>query len=296
MVQPFVPSDTAKLQLTCRGDDFLNCFNFMHDTDPTQGYVEYVDQATADSLGMIQINPDQSVRLGSIVGQRSPAKSIRLESKQTFQTGIFVIDIAHMPTGLSTWPAWWLFGSNPVWPNSGEIDIIETVNGGPAVSTLHTSAECSMPTVPGISNGGNCNAAEGHDGCGVPAPPDSGSAAFNSGGGGVFAMRWTEQGISMWFFARGQVPFDHGSDDPNLDSWGQPYVTLPTGEGSSCSASHFKNMQFVLNLDFCGVWAGNVFPGGLAACEGYVSDPNNIEALAEAYWSVNYIKVFAAAA
>jgi hypothetical protein len=35
----------------------------------------------------------------------------------------------------------------------------------------------------------------------------------------------------------------------------------------------------VINLDFCGDWAGSVFPGGEKACEAFVTDPANIDKL-----------------
>ena len=36
-----------------------------------------------------------------------------------------VIDLAHMPTGCATWPAYWMNSGKGKWPMFGEIDIIE---------------------------------------------------------------------------------------------------------------------------------------------------------------------------
>ena len=44
---------------------------------------------------------------------------MRLESKTLFNGGVFLADVAHMPTGCGTWPAWWTYGPN--WPTNGEI-------------------------------------------------------------------------------------------------------------------------------------------------------------------------------
>ena len=44
-------------------------------------------------------------------------------------------------------------------------------------------------------------------------------------------------------------------------------------------AVHPGDHVLVINLDFCGDWAGSVFPGGEEACVGYVKDPNNIPKL-----------------
>lgn len=45
--------------------------------------------------------------------------SVRIESKINYNHGLFVLDIAHMPFGCGTWPAFWLVG--PDWPNNGEV-------------------------------------------------------------------------------------------------------------------------------------------------------------------------------
>lgn len=54
---------------------------------------------------------------------------------------------------------------------------------------------------------------------------------FNSQGGGVYAMKWDDQGISVWSFYRSAVPVDitsGGSPDPS--GWGLPAAQLsPTG-------------------------------------------------------------------
>lgn len=289
-------SSNGSLLLACEGSTFSECWEFFTDTDPTYGYVDYVSYDEAESLGIYNVTTDGAVYLGSIVGQGSPAKSIRLQAKLTFSAGVlFVIDIEHMPTGYGTWPAWWSMG--PDWPTEGEIDTIEAVEVDSSIySTLHTSSGCSESTVPGISNGGWCNTGDGCDGCGVSGPDNSSGAGFNELGGGVFATHWTDAGISMWYFPRGSIPQDIIIGDPQPSNWSDPYVTFPLGD--SCSSDFFQNQQMVINLDFCGSWAGAVFPslngweGGTDACEGYVRDANNIENLKDAYWLIKYVKVF----
>lgn len=289
---PIHESVRAPVQLTCEGESFLSCWTFFTEADPTHGDVQYVSEEEAKSLGLFQIN-DGVVHLGSLVGQNGPAKSIRLQSANRFgESHIFVIDIKHMPTGLGTWPAWWSYG--PDWPNNGEIDTIETVNIEEHVqSTLHTSYGCRMPMVPGLFNP-DCNSADAHDGCGLDGPSNSGGPPFNAAGGGVFATQWTSTGIKMWFWKRADIPSDITSDAPDSTSWGEPYVFFPFGE--NCPSSHFKDHVLTINLDFCGDWAGNVFPGGLAKCVEFIQDPANVDQLKDAYWDINYVKVFAAEA
>lgn len=280
----------SAVQLSCSGEGFLDCWTFFTKADPTHGYIQYVSQREAMQLGLYSLR-DGAVRLGSLVGQNRPVKAVRLQSKMRFYAGhLFVIDIKHMPTGGGTWPAWWAYG--PGWPNKGEIDIIETVNTEQdAQSTLHTSPGCSMPSFSGLFNP-NCNAGGATEGCGRHGPPGSGGSAFNQNGGGVFATKWTSSGIKMWFFPRNQIPADLTSEKPDSTRWGEPYVTFPFGP--RCPPYHFENMVLVINLDFCGDWAGNVYPGGRNVCMAYVKNPANTKALSEAFWEINYVKVFAA--
>eukprot|EP00931_Biecheleriopsis_adriatica_P057008 TRINITY_DN3380_c0_g1_i1.p1 TRINITY_DN3380_c0_g1~~TRINITY_DN3380_c0_g1_i1.p1 ORF type:complete len:392 (+),score=52.11 TRINITY_DN3380_c0_g1_i1:72-1247(+) len=298
------------LQLDCSGEDFIDCFNFFTGPDPTDGYVDYVDRAEAEDMNIYEVTADGSVRLGSIVGARAPAKSIRLQSKHHFGPGyVFVIDLEHIPTGMGTWPAWWAAG--PHWPDNGEIDTIESVHTDTAIfTTLHTSPGCSQAEVQEISYEGDCNSGDGTDGCGVTGPPNSlstgghkffppgpvpgGTAgeAFNSHGGGVFATRWTDKGVDIWYFPRDSIPDDlQKNDSIDAESWGAPYVKFPFGR--NCPSSHFGDLQMVINLDFCGSWAGSTFPGGAAACKGYVGDSANVNALKEAYWLIRSVRVFA---
>lgn len=134
----------------------------------------------------------------------------------------------------------------------------------------------------------NCNAGNGNEGCGLDGPAGSGGSVFNENGGGVFATQWTTSGIKMWFFRRDQIPADITSEKPDSATWGKPYVTFPFG--SDCPSYHFDDMVLVINLDFCGDWAGSDFPGGSTACVDYVKDPANANALSEAYWEIDYVK------
>ncbi len=282
-------NQTSRLQILCQGDHFLDCWNFFTTADPTHGYVQYVSKDEAAQLGLFRVTQTSSVYLGSLVGQNAPVKSIRLQSNNRFSEGhIFVIDIQHMPTGSGTWPAWWSYGPN--WPNNGEIDTIETVNIEDVVhQTLHTSYGCFM-NIPSIFDP-NCNSDDAHNGCGLHGPSNSGGPAFNAANGGVFATKWTSEGIKMWVFPRNQIPQDLTDNEPDSATWGNPWAFFPFGD--NCPSTHFSDHVLVINLDFCGDWAGSVFDGGEQACEAFVKDPANIDSLKDAFWEINYVKVFA---
>ena len=97
--------------------------------------------------GYVTINSNNSVKIACdcwSVSTGSGRGSVRITSYGTWDYGLFIADLEHMPEGCGTWPAWWLVG--PDWPNGGEIDIIEGVNNQIYdQSTLHTSSGCTMP-------------------------------------------------------------------------------------------------------------------------------------------------------
>ena len=51
--------------------------------------------------------------------------SVRISSLTAYNDSVIVLDLAHMPAGCATWPAFWTLSQQGPWPNGGEIDIIE---------------------------------------------------------------------------------------------------------------------------------------------------------------------------
>lgn len=278
-------SDSAEVQhvlLKCEGEGFFDCFNFYDREDPTMGFVNYVPRAEAMRFNLLgnSFHGTKAVTLATFTGIGMPAKTLRLESQQ-FNQGLFVMDVVHVPTGLGTWPSFWLHGDN--WPEDGELDIFEAVNtGNESKTSIHASAGCAMPNVPGIDNGG---AAMGKDGAGVWGLPAG--EALNDAGGGYFATWWSVRGFAVYFFPRaGPAPPDISSDAPDPRKWPRPWRFFPFS--AECPAAHFKDMRLTLNTAFCGEWAGRDFPGGWDACKEHVSATVN----QEAFWAINSVKVF----
>jgi len=306
-------SYTITPKITYQGASFFSQFNFETADDPTHGFVNYVNQTVATSQKLISVNSDGSVRIGTDTTNVATGRgrnSVRLSSQAIFNAGSLIIaDIVHMPTGCGTWPAFWTVGPN--WPNSGEIDIIEGVNNANAdASTLHTSDGCSMNTSlagqftgswGGDMYGGkssNCyvNAPNqwGNAGCGITGATGSYGAPFNTQKGGVYATLWTSSEISVYFFPRASIPTDIKLKCPDPTKWGNPVAKFQLGPGSNCPSSHFANHQIVINLTFCGDWAGSVFasncPSITQSCIDYVS--KNPAVFQEAYWLFNSITVY----
>jgi len=293
-------TQTYQIQDSYDATNFFDGFEFFSGPDPTEGFVRYQTalEANDSSLagfanGGVFLGVDSS---SSDVGQPGRA-STRVNTKKTYTRGLFVADIAHMPSSTcGVWAAFWSFGDN--WPSAGEIDIIEGVNRDTSTSfTLHTSSGCTFQSQ------GNCNApGDGTKGCTQPGfnNPLSYGSGFNSIGGGVFATEWTSDAIRMWFFPRtGSIPTDLTSGNPSPANWGTPAAEFSGGGGGSGNCdidSHFQSHRLVFNTALCGQWAGKVFSqdsqcASLAnTCEEFVSQ--NPAAFKEAYWLINSVKVY----
>jgi hypothetical protein len=86
---------------------FFDMFNFEAVADPTHGFVEYVDQATARSMGLISTNQGYA-QFGADHSNVAPSgrSSIRLQSKAVYTHGLFVADFEHVPGSVcGSWPA-----------------------------------------------------------------------------------------------------------------------------------------------------------------------------------------------
>ncbi|EDU50880.1 1,3(4)-beta-glucanase [Pyrenophora tritici-repentis Pt-1C-BFP] len=284
--------------------DFYGGFNFFTGPDPTSGFVKYVDQATAKQTNLINSSSTKAVSWGVDHTNQTPngRPSIRMESKKRYDSGLIVIDVAHMPFGCGTWPAFWTVGPN--WPKMGEIDIIEGVNEQTNNGmTLHTGPGCKIGPDTSLFSGSittkNCDVgAEDQSknaGCSIKHPStQSYGAGLNAAGGGVFATQWTDKAISMYFFPRNAIPKDVLGKSPDPSGWGKPAAKF---QGGCDIKSMFKQQQIVFDTTFCGQWAGekSVWNNGTCGqkaptCEEWVQ--KNPEAFAEAYWTVNALKVY----
>ncbi|KAM0712349.1 hypothetical protein Q7P37_011444 [Cladosporium fusiforme] len=282
--------------------NFFDQFQFYNDSDPTHGFVDYVQRDSAESAGLINNNYGK-VYMGvdhTNVASKRGRPAVRIESTKTYDNGLVVIDIEHMPGGIcGTWPAFWMFGPN--WPKGGEIDILEGVNDQSKNDfTLHTSSGCRIDhhdDMIGKVNTDNCDVkAKGqgtNEGCKIKVNDErTYGKGFNDNKGGVYATEIMEDFINIFFFPRGEIPDDVFGDSPDPSSWGKPMAAF---KGGCDIPSHFKNMQLTFTNTFCGDWAGNVWEYGSCAskadtCVDFVQ--NNPDEFEDAYWSINDLKVY----
>jgi hypothetical protein len=240
------------------GGSFFDKFSFFNSTDPTNGFVDYVEQDYASSKGLISSSSGQ-VYMGvdhTGVASSTGRESVRITSNKSYNSGLVIVDLEHMPGGIcGTWPAFWMTG--PDWPSHGEIDILEGVNDQSTnAMTLHTGPSCSISQgdMTGSISTANCDVnAAGQDknaGCSIHTDStQSYGTGFNANKGGVYATEWTTSSIKIFFFPRGSIPADITSGSPEPSGWGKPTAIF----GGGCDiASSFSELQIVFDTTFCG--------------------------------------------
>lgn len=248
--------------------------------------IRYQDYNSAVSQGLVAVNGTTGAVTLSVDtthvyasdGSDGGRPSVRIESKDSVNQGLVIGDFAHMPGSVcGAWPACklfslptpvllahptvvlthpvvWMYG--PDWPNGGEIDIIEGANMAyDNLMSAHTSDNCALPPVSSDLFDGtqeNTDCANSVYGCNyVPPTTDMSSygSDFNAVGGGVYALQWTDEAISIWHFSRAAIPADIVAKEPDPSGWGMPQAVF--GGGGCDVESHFKDMNIVLNIVSC---------------------------------------------
>ncbi|KAF2643159.1 endo-1,3(4)-beta-glucanase-like protein [Massarina eburnea CBS 473.64] len=299
-VDLFVNSAALTLIDTYDASNWLSKFDVQAIGDPTHGYVNYVDQGTATSQGLIKFQNNQvymGVDTSSVLDPNGVGrKSVRVQSKTAYQHGLIIADFAHVPgSNCGAWPAFWMVGPN--WPNQGELDILEGVNLNTYNQvTLHSSPGCT-PTVGSSGQTGqiignaDCGAAGGYVGCGRQSNiATSYGTAFNANGGGVYAALWSSSDIKVWYFAARDVPANIKNGNPDYNSWGTPIASF-----AGCNFdAQFRNMNIIFDITFCGDWAGSVWGSSGCpqsyTCQSYVA--SQPQSFADTYWLINSVKVY----
>jgi hypothetical protein len=94
--------------MTLQASDYIYLINR---TDPSRGFVNYLDKQTAMAQGLVKVNKNNQLYIGVdnrtvINSARTGRGSVRLESKESWSSGLLVADIAHMPGNqCGVWPA-----------------------------------------------------------------------------------------------------------------------------------------------------------------------------------------------
>lgn len=208
--------------------------------------------------------------------------------------------------------------NGPNWPSAGEIDIVEGVNNQTNNQmTLHsgTSNACTLTNTAtnafaGSVLGTNCYSTQTADaGCGISdRNSTSFGYGFNNADGGVYVLLWdTTAGMSMWHFARANIPADITNQTPTPANWG-----VPAGSWSSATcdiSANFYQHSMIIDTTICGGWAGGAY--GSSGCSGncssmvanatnFVGESVNLCFVVlfcssrplDAKWVINYVAVY----
>ncbi|KAI0283803.1 hypothetical protein BC826DRAFT_1099451 [Russula brevipes] len=309
--------DLAKLASFCLkdqwiGEDFYNGWNWATDRDVSYGRVNYVSKADAIRKNLTYVAGNKFFMRADDVSVVDPTAqgrdSIRIISKTAYDETLIVLDLAHMPTGCATWPAFWTLSEKG--PHSARVvNNIGTNLGTVNQASLHTTPECTMPPdgqrqpQTGTTLSTDCDSSsEGNIGCSVSltgSQPSFG-ASFNQQGGGCYVVsRSRKSGIRMWFTPRAECPalekrFEGQGESLSLDFLDlfPPAANFPMKEGYCDYEEYFDEHRMVFNLDFCGGWAGQSYSqyGCPGTCVDFVN--NNASAFIEAYWAINNLRVY----
>ncbi|KAJ6088686.1 hypothetical protein N7486_009947 [Penicillium sp. IBT 16267x] len=302
LLSPAVASEYQLVE-SWQGEEFFDYFHFYTGADPTNGWVTYLDQASAESSGLVKVTDQGSVYIGvdhktTLSTSGKGRDSVRVGTTKYYEHSLVVADIAHMPGNVcGSWPAFWTVGKE--WPQDGEIDIIEGVNlQDHNEIVMHTAGTCALTDtgMSGIVNETGCGEALGTVGCVIEGHKGSYGTSFNNNGGGVYAMEWTEEFLKIWFFPRKSIPASITKGEPDVSEFGIPMALVQDG----CDvANSFKEQSFVFDVTFCGDWAGGVFgdsgcpmtsSDSFQSCTNYVAQ--NPAKFKETYWEINSVKVY----
>ncbi|KAF2679138.1 glycoside hydrolase family 16 protein [Lentithecium fluviatile CBS 122367] len=275
------------------------------DSSFTSGFAQYVSKDEALSSGLAKYT-DNKVRIGvdsnnTYSLSSTGRKSVRLHSKNTFDNGLLIADFAHLPVaGCGMWPAFWVYtGEGSTVSEYSEIDIVENVNQATANShSFYTGQQCTVNINRGDSvRTDNCHYELGMEnaGCSFMAEEGTFGNAFNQNGYQVVALQVEADGIKIWHFKNGEVPSDLNSANPNPNTWANPTVSISP---KSCDFNKaFSRFHVIINITFCGGWAGGedwngqcAAQTGQSSCNAWVAgNPDNFD---DTYWDINSVKLF----
>lgn len=87
--------------------NFFDQFSFWDSADPTNGFVAYQNQQSAQSMGLINSTTGNIKMMVDSTNQTPNGRpSVRITSNKSYSSGLVVVDIEHMPGGVcGTWPA-----------------------------------------------------------------------------------------------------------------------------------------------------------------------------------------------
>jgi len=262
---PAASSEGFKMTHNLKGQELLNFFTMETASGDNEGFANWVNDGSlqyVNGQGNVVFATDST----PVVDSR---KTTRAVSKQTFNKGLFISQITHMPETFGSWPSFWIVGAQD-WPASGEIDVLEGVGSFTHnAASVHTNAGCSMPAsilsqttskfMLDSPQQTNCDAqATDTQGCGLrDQRPNTFGPGFNKVGGAYVAVHITDDFVKVFQWAGDSAPADVKNGSPAPSTWTEPSLYLPN---TSCNISqHFYDLKLVFSTNVCGRWPSDLW-------------------------------------
>ncbi len=297
MLSLAVTSTCQKLDLSFSSfeNNFLDRFTFTVSNSSNGGSTTYVSKTHGQSKGLVLHNANKgSLQLDSrLVGRKR--ESIRINSRERFNNGIFVFDIDRMPLACGA-----LVGRN-----FDEIDILENINERRGYVNFHTSAKGCKRADEQSSQSAEilsqvCSLGESTAGSFKGCISSLGSTDVDlERFEGKLVVGLSEKWVRIYYVKRKSAMdtalstlMAAGSMDWNvLGTLGRPLVNF---NKPSCDKTMFRDMQLVINTNFCGGWAQGDWSNSCAqktatlSCSTFVTSTD----LESAYWRFQSIRFY----
>ncbi|KAG5644551.1 hypothetical protein DXG03_008206 [Asterophora parasitica] len=289
------------------GPSFFNDWTFY---DHSSTKLAYVDATTNNAI----IKVDST----SEVPYNEKRNTVRMSSNARYGVGsVWVADMLHVPCAYPS-PLRCsedilgsdLVHSAPCGPHSGpipQIGLLEEIDTFEGVN-LQTLNRMGLHTLPGctITNplqsasskqlSSDCShLTNNNQGCLVQdGSPESYGKGFADAGGGVWVTEFAQSGISIWFFARANVPKSLTGDIKALDT---ATLGTPTGNWPSTNCAidkFFEPQNLIFDITLCGDFAAapSIFPqtcSGVCYTDYVMGNGSNY---ATAYFEVKSVRVY----
>lgn len=268
-----------QLAWKAQGRSFFDDWTFVTE-DMVHGAHQFTTKSEAEAQGIIHADSG-SARLG-VGGLRPPSRpgeaykryAPHIRSNKAFDPkNSFVVAMKYhtVPNGCGIWPGFWTVNSDVVWPEGGELDILEYANHDESKVSFHVASHCALDD----RRIGQCVP----KGSSAPGPSDCYTSYFHNAFGciprqhqrrgdeyanlpGVVAAQWTPDAISVYLFPDGQVPSDLANDKPVPDNWSSEFVVAYLPFSRPCTV--VGPQEIVLNVQLCGDASGG--PWARSAC------------------------------
>mmetsp|Transcript_56861 Transcript_56861/g.148962 ORF Transcript_56861/g.148962 Transcript_56861/m.148962 type:complete len:396 (+) Transcript_56861:55-1242(+) len=268
------------------GESFFDGFDFLAE-DPNHGAADFVSSyADAQLAGVARISGSHAIlRTGRRSTKAFKRMSARIRTKKSWKHFLAAVHFKHLPWGCGVWPSFFTLGVGE-WPAAGEMDILEYVNDGKAMTSFHTSKECRLDeakvnkygSMPDANYKGNDNsnyncltkycATCKSLGCAPNTMPLL-TCQQMADRPGVFAMERTASFTKIFFIPSWAIPADLDAGRPTPEAWDQWIISYyPFGDSAATCPQPDDIMapqMFILQIAFCGDWASKVW-GDSAPC------------------------------